>query len=217
MLLPHTCTRLLGAHASTVAIELPHLSASSVRELVWWAVEREQSFQLPEELYELAQLLLDRLPMRPRILEIGLGAGGTSWLWRKLWPEAQLVGIDVKLADCEACERRRAHTGCPRARIAATLDRFHLADSIDDAASLLAALPSGFDFVHIDGDHSYEGVSSDFDTYAPLAENAIALHDTLAYPGVRTFLSELRRIPGVGTIVEIGEEPRGYGYAVVLR
>ena len=193
------------------------MTASDVRSLVWWAVEREQSFQLPEELYELAQLLLDRLPARPRILEIGLGAGGTSWLWRQLWPDALLAGVDVKFADCEACEKRRAHTGCPRARISATLDQFHLADSIADAAALVDALPSGFDFVHIDGDHSYEGVSSDFATYAPLAENVVALHDTLAYPGVRRFLSELKEIDGPGTILEIGEAPRGYGYAVILR
>lgn len=204
---------------------------TTARELASWAVEREQAFQHPDELGELAELLDARLPARPRILEIGLGCGGSVWLWRQLWPEAFIAGVDRRYAPCEGCERRRAHSGCARLRIRRTVDQFVLGDSVRDAREVVGSLLAKawidteeeaalFDFVHIDADHSYDAVRSDVETYGPLATCALALHDTLAYPGVRRLISEIRAVAGPygpGRMIEIGEEPQGYGYAVFLR
>jgi len=44
----------------------------------------------------------------------------------------------------------------------------------------------------IDGDHSYAGVKGDYELYAPLVENIIALHDIDYYPkSVNRFWNEL--------------------------
>ena len=50
------------------------------------------------------------------------------------------------------------------------------------------------DFLHIDGDHSYEGVKSDFENYFPKVKpnGIITVHDTDCCDGIQKFLSELK-------------------------
>jgi hypothetical protein len=45
----------------------------------------------------------------------------------------------------------------------------------------VAAAP--FDFVFIDSDHSFEGLQTDWNAWAPLASDVIALHDVVGAPG----------------------------------
>jgi Methyltransferase domain len=74
------------------------------------------------------------------------------------------------------------------------------------------------DYLHIDGDHHYEGVRLDFDLFAPLVrENGvITLHDTGNHRepcGVPQLVEELRR-DGEHSVVEF---PIRYGTAIVKR
>jgi hypothetical protein len=81
-------------------------------------------------------------------------------------------------------------------------------------------LPSAIsiDYLHIDGDHHYEGVRLDFDLFAPLVRDGgvITLHDTANYRrpcGVPQLVEELRR-EGTYAIVHF---PIAYGTAVIQK
>ena len=81
-------------------------------------------------------------------------------------------------------------------------------------------VPNGIeiDYLHIDGDHHYEGVRLDFDLFAPLVRDVgvITLHDSVNYRepcGVPQLVEELRQ-EGRYTVVQF---PVAYGTAVVQR
>lgn len=175
------------------------------------AVRREHAAQKPDELAHLIDWLRER-PAPRRVLEVGVYLGGTLWLWRRLWPLARLVGVDRSPGPCAGCERRRAHIDCPRRRIKEALGgwprgRMVVGDSSSPMTLgyVSAALEGGCDFLHIDGDHSAEGVRSDFELYSRLIRpgGAIVLHDVAseAYPDVVDLWQELWE-PGAFTILE---------------
>lgn len=186
------------------------------------AVAEESAYQKEAELAALAELLVAALPERPRILEIGVGAGGTVWLWRRLWPQAEIVAVDIQAAPCPGCAHGLAHNGCPRRRIAGAVSKFVLADS-QDAPLVLTSIGSDpfdfipFDFLHVDGAHDYEACRHDVDSYAPLVTKGglVALHDTLGYPGVAQVWTEIERA-APERCRRLEAEPRDWGgYGVV--
>jgi predicted O-methyltransferase YrrM len=180
-------------------------------------VRCQYAAQNPLELAELADWLGGRRPPA-RVLEIGVFLGGTAWLWRRLWPRARLVGVDLEQPPCPPCERRQAHRECPRRRVDEAGMQLLLGDSGADVtrARVQAALGGPVGFLHIDGDHSYEAVRRDFELYAPLVEpgGAIALHDVAgeAYPGAVRFWTELTaERPTAFLIHEHGSDWGGFG------
>jgi methyltransferase family protein len=81
-------------------------------------------------------------------------------------------------------------------------------------------VPNGIeiDYLHIDGDHHYEGVRLDFDLFAPLVrdDGVVTLHDSSNYRepcGVPQLVEELRR-DGRYAVVEF---PIRYGTALVKK
>ena len=79
-----------------------------------------------------------------------------------------------------------------------------------------------YDFLFIDGDHTYEGVKKDFEMYVPLVkeEGIILMHDTVNHnEGVKDFWDEIKYpkvnfkygnaangvVPGLGIIEKITE------------
>ena len=126
------------------------------------------------------------------VVEIGAGHGGMLAAFCAVSAEdATIISVDLEggpfapsgggVSDTEL--RSRAN---PKPH-----QKLHLVrgDSRDrEICDYVASLtPNGIDVLLIDGDHTYEGVSSDFRAYAPLVapDGIIALHDILPHSRVR--------------------------------
>lgn len=125
-----------------------------------------------EEIVSLLELLRERAPRS--VLEIGTATGGTLYLFARVAAaDATLVTVDID----QKCNPQLLRSFARKAQ------RLHsiLGDSTagGTVAAVHALLPQGVDFLFLDGDHSYEGVRSDFDQYRPLVRpgGMIALHD----------------------------------------
>jgi predicted O-methyltransferase YrrM len=125
--------------------------------------------------------------LRPRaVLEIGTARGGTLFLLTRVAaPDAVLVSIDLSSAD----DLRFGGGDVRRRRPlfeAFALDRQRVHFLVGDShtaemrARVESTLPGGqIDLLFIDGDHTADGVSRDFELYSDLVRpsGVIALHD----------------------------------------
>jgi predicted O-methyltransferase YrrM len=132
--------------------------------------------QKRHEIIPLLQMLADR---RPRfICEIGTSFGGTLFqLARTSHQQAKIISIDCGLS----VVRARVHAGMANnsQRIFCLRTDSGARDTIERVTRLLGT--DKLDFLLIDGDHSYKGVSADFKNYSPLVKRGglIAFHDVL--------------------------------------
>ena len=182
-----------------------------------------------QKLAELAPLLGIVAERRPlRIVEIGTGRGGTLWAWCKVAvPDAQLVSVDLRGGPFGGGgyepTRLQAY-GRPRQTITLVDGDSHTSETL---ATIERAVAGPVDFLFIDGDHDYAGVSSDYAMYSPLVREGglIAFHDIVPGPpeyvgGVPRFWQELtgpckREI--VDDIGSGGSPIKGYGLGLVGR
>jgi cephalosporin hydroxylase len=144
--------------------------------------------------------LLERVrSLRPAtILEIGSANGGTTILFsRIIEPGTKMISLDLSFDEgrreaVKILVGRGVDLHCLRADS-------HSAGTVREVQALLSSRP--VDFLFIDGDHSYEGVRSDYRMYSPLVASGglIALHDVV--PDFRTRF-------GVQTVVDVGGVPR---------
>ena len=110
------------------------------------------ALQKPQDLSELLWLVDEHAPRS--VLEIGTYAGGTLYcLCRLAQPDATITSIDNPWAGSAGDTQTNGPTRCR----------------------------SQLDLLFIDGDHTYEGVKSDFEMYSPLVREGgmIAFHDIL--------------------------------------
>ncbi len=192
------------------------------------ALERFPSFLAIQKRGEITGLLETMRRARPAtVCEIGSALGGTSFLLaRAAAPGATVVYVDQAFdAARKAALRRFAGPG--------QTVRCLQGSSTDPR--IRAALQDAFggrplDFLFIDGDHHYEGVSADFAIYSPLVRRGglIAFHDIVLDHGQRfgkptgnwaggvpRFWEELKgRYPGGAT--EFIEDPGQDGYGIGL-
>jgi predicted O-methyltransferase YrrM len=133
---------------------------------------------------ELAQLFNDVKALHPQtVVEIGTHRGGTLYLWTHLaQPNATLISIDLpggKFGGGYSPFRVPIYR-----RFARDQQQLHLlrADShspstLDETKRLLAGCP--IDFLFLDGDHTYAGVTQDWEMYSPLVRpgGLIVFHD----------------------------------------
>lgn len=118
-----------------------------------------------------------------RFLEIGVCDGGSLWLYGNLFcTPASIIGtIDRKATPCGSLvikELRRQ-------------DKLVFSYE-EDCNDIRDAFPDKyFDFIHLDGDHHYEAVKKDFDSYIPkLTDDGVMLiHDTNSDKGARDFVN----------------------------
>jgi predicted O-methyltransferase YrrM len=172
--------------------------------------------QVRSEIVGLGNLLQELGPKRS--LEIGTNYGGTLFLLCALSPaDAEIVSLDLPFGEFGG--------GYPSRRIPLyrqfpkSGQRLHLLRADSHAAgtkeSVLKILGGKqLDYLFLDGDHTYGGVSRDFEMYAPLVRSGgmVAFHDIVTYDAnsrceVMTFWNEIKQKYRHREFVE--ETPRG--------
>ena len=122
------------------------------------------------------EALLDVLSFHKiqNILEIGSGRGGTSWAWTKLG--ANVTAIDLPTGPWGGSITPET---IQYIKENATGSFTYIAGDSCDPKTFKQVDNKKFDFLFIDGDHSYEGVKQDYKTYSKLVKSSglIALHD----------------------------------------
>lgn len=166
----------------------------------WFRVMRPR--QNPEEIETLYRRVLALKPRR--VLEIGTARGGTLYLWTQAAaPDATLISLDLPggaFGGAYPAWRIPFYGAFAREKQTMHLlqEDSHLAQTSQKVKDLLQG--ASLDFLFIDGDHTYEGVKADFETYAPLVRpgGLVAFHDILDRPQVaglevHRFWAELKK------------------------
>lgn len=146
--------------------------------------------QKPKEFLKLLSILRRDPPKR--LLEIGTFGGGALYFFARVAdPSAKIYSIDIKYPR----NSRDLYKGLAvRNQTITLLER----DSHDPMTlrRLHSLLDKPLDFIFVDGDHSYEGVSLDYNMYYPLLRERglMAFHDIHEWEGlnVNKFWKELK-------------------------
>lgn len=175
----------------------------SLEDIIDYCVDRPVLMgQVRSEILALGNLLKEFAPKRS--LEIGTNYGGTLLLLCALSaPRAKIISVDLPYGPFGGgYPRRKAPIFWRFPRNGQTLHLIradsHAAETKEQVARLLNGEP--LDYIFIDADHTYEGVSKDFEMYAPLVRSGgiVAFHDIVTHkPGtdceVERFWNEVKR------------------------
>jgi len=142
-----------------------------------------------QNIFEIETLFRTVLELSPkRVLEIGTARGGTLYLWTQAASaDATIVSIDLPGGAFggayPTCRIPFYHSFArPTQHLHLIRTDSHAPETVRQVQSIFS--PELADFAFIDGDHTYEGVKSDFQLYGPLirAGGIIALHDIFSRP-----------------------------------
>jgi predicted O-methyltransferase YrrM len=176
---------------------------------------------------EITRFFSHIVELKPRcVVEIGTCHGGTLYLWcQAAAPDASIVSIDLPEGEYGG--------GYPPERIplyesfAKSGQRLNLVRGDSHSKETLHKLEKilggqQIDFLFIDGDHRYEGVRADFESYSRLVRpgGLIALHDICERPAqpdleVHRFWSELRQKYSTEEFVERAPDLRKIGLGLI--
>jgi predicted O-methyltransferase YrrM len=178
--------------------------------------------QIPSEITQLLHILSLEPPRC--VLEIGTAGGGSFFLFSRVAaPEAHLVSVDLPLGPFGGGYpewRGKLIRACVRPGQRADLIRAdsHAPETFRAVKDHLGGRP--VDFLFIDGDHRYEGVKGDFETYATLVRPGgwIGFHDIVPGPAqnageVSRFWNELK---ATRTVTEYVADWNQQGYGIGL-
>lgn len=148
-----------------------------------------RAWQVPDELAILGEILQERHPQDA--LEIGTARGGTLFfLTRLASPQATIATVDLpggKFGGGYNDIRAWCYQFFARQS-----QQLHLLRGNSHSSEMFALVQATFkgrqlDYLFIDGDHAYGGVSRDFEMYGPLVKRGglIAFHDIVEGPSER--------------------------------
>jgi predicted O-methyltransferase YrrM len=177
---------------------------------------------------EIIQLLNVLAKEPPRyVLEIGTAGGGTFFLFARVAADnARLISADLPGAMFGGgYPRWRGKLIQSFARLGQEVSLLrvdsHQPETLERIQGLLRGNP--LDFLFIDGDHRYEGVKADFETYSPLVRKGgwIGFHDIVPGPaheagGVAVFWQELKKRHAVQEFVQDWKQS-GYGIGLLRK
>jgi len=185
-------------HQDAVAFRTEIAARAKLEDKVDYAITHPRllSNQKRSEILSLTKLLSE---LRPRtICEIGSDRGGTLGLYAAVSaPNVRILSIDIQYRPA----RRSAfpRLAQPGQQITCLEADSHDSDTLRKVRAWLAN--DTFDFLFVDGDHSYEGVKMDFESFAPLVTpgGLIAFHDIVPDSFTRC---------GIKSHSDVGEVPR---------
>lgn len=165
-------------------------SPSTDLDLMIKLINKSRKFAMSQqkiEIKHLLQLIIDRKPQI--ICEIGSYRGGTFCSFCHVAPtNATLISIDINYP----VERKLAHKqfAKPDQKIKLIQGDSKSYETLERVREIINS--KGIDLLFIDGDHSYEGISKDFELYYDLVSSGgiIAIHDihpdSFSLTGVKT-------------------------------
>lgn len=181
------------------------------------------AMQKSREIEQLLQLLEQVRPAS--VMEIGTASGGTLFLWTRVAADDALI-LSLDLPQGPWGGGYRPWRSPFYRRLGRSRQHIRLLRGDSRSSEMAAAVRAHLgnrtlDFLFIDGDHSYEGVRSDFEKYATLVRpgGIVALHDICpdeSRPdlGVDRFWRELRGRFECEELVE-SQDQRSYGIGVI--
>ena len=171
-----------------------------------------RALQHRSEVTELVREVAEHEPAT--VMEIGSANGGTLYVWaRTLESVETLLSADLGYRGREGLyEYFAAESGCSLRCIEGDSHGDRTGRAVRETLD-----GDRIDFLYIDGDHSYEGVKADFETYEPLVadDGIIGLHDVeTSGTGVPRFWAELTEEYDCRKIV--GESRHGPGVSGIV-
>lgn len=152
--------------------------------------------QIPDEITPCIKAIMDSKFKVESYLEIGVAAGGTTFLMNHFFKPGTIILIDDN----------KHHKAGHRSGILTGINYKELIGRSDDAAVINAAFElAPFDVIFIDGDHNYPGVKLDVVTYLPMLRRGgfLILHDSqLTEWGVFRVTAELKADASVTLVDE---------------
>lgn len=148
----------------------------------WGPSSKRGMQQCYEEMYFLKRIIGNR--KFNKMFEIGVDDGGTAWVYANLFgaPESTYYACDIDMTPniTGISEKTKSLSNV-------NIIPLHMSCRDCDLQN--------FDFVHIDGYHSYEDVSGDFDHFWPkiIPGGLCILHDTYLWPGCIQFRQQVEK------------------------